>query len=157
MKLKDLLAEGRFDMEGPEPESVESEEGSNACAKCGEADVGEADELCDLCRDEDDEACPSCGRSPGDGYGDDCDDPAGCGHWKDWAREAAAEWKRDNKRDGGMDEGANFFDKYMAETLWIEDRRAKQLKAPVVAESIGKIRQKLVQETPANRIRIVRK
>lgn len=155
MKLKDLLAEGRFDMEHPNPQDEDE-----ACPY-GCDQFADDDSKCSAClskNDEDegpgDESCPGCGRTPGDGYGSDCNDPAGCGYWKEWAREAAAEWKRDNRRDGGMDEGANFFDKYMTETLWLEDRRAKQLKAPVVAESYGKIRQKRVQELPWNRIRI---
>lgn len=147
MKLKDLLAEGRFDMEGPEGVGV------GPCLGCDDPECE-----CHGVTDEgDDESCPGCGRMPGDGVGDECDDPMGCGHWKSWAREAAAEWKRDSKADGGMEEGVDFFDKYMAETLWIEDRRAKQLKAPVVAESIGKIRQRRVQESPANRIRMTGK
>jgi hypothetical protein len=31
----------------------------------------------------DDEACPGCGCEPGDGVTEDCDDPAGCGFWKE--------------------------------------------------------------------------
>lgn len=153
MKLKDLLEEGRFDMEHPESEGEcpygcdEFTDDDSKCSAC----LGKESE------DEDDESCPSCGRMPGDGFGETCSDPAGCGYWKDWAKEAAMEWKIDAKREGGLGEGADFFDKYMAETLWIEDRKARQLKAPVVAESIGKIRQKRVQDTPANRTRIVRK
>jgi len=134
MKLKDLLSEGRFDMEHPNPEDEEERE-----------------------EHEDDDSCPSCGRQPGEGYGDTCDDPGGCGYWKDWAREAAAEWKRDQRHEEGLGEGADFFDRYMKETLEIEDLKARQLKAPVVTESYGKIRQKRVQELPWNRIRMVRK
>lgn len=37
---------------------------------------------------DDPEACPGCGCKPGDGITDDCDDPGGCGYFKEW--EAAA-------------------------------------------------------------------
>ena len=133
MKLKELLDEGHFDTDHPKNKSDEGSDEDNG---------------------EDNESCPGCGRMPGEGYGEACEDPIGCGYWKDWAREAAAEWKHDNRRESDVDEGVDFFDKYMAETLWIEDRKARQFKAPVIAESIGKVRQKRVQETPANRIRI---
>lgn len=143
MKLKDLLAEGRFDMEGPECQGCEDP----ACAcHVGEpaADEGNV------------EACPSCGRGPGDGYGADCDDPQGCGYWKDWARDAVEELRGEMKRDGAMAEAkqGDYFDRYMEETLALEDRKAKQMKAPLLAEGYGKIRQKRVQELPWNRIRV---
>lgn len=137
MKLKELLAEG-FDDEA-------------ICYGCGREDGHDGPcldpEECDP------ETCPGCGRGPGDGYGEDCDHPEGCGYWKDWAREAVAELRGDMKRDGGMEE-STYFDDYMAETLHLEARRAKQLKAAPIEESIGKKRQKLVQELPQNRIKI---
>jgi hypothetical protein len=133
MKLKDLLSEGF----GP-------------CAGCDDEDC----ECHGSTEEEDDvEACPGCGRKPGDGYGADCDDPLGCGYWKDWAKEAMAELRRDMKANSGMNE-ATFFDRYMKETLQIEERRAKVNKAPVMEEGYGKVRQKRVQELPLNRIRI---
>lgn len=35
----------------------------------------------------DNEACPGCGCCPGDGITMGCDDPNGCGHWKEMERE----------------------------------------------------------------------
>lgn len=160
MKLKDLLAEGRFDMEGPD--SPDEAEHKAQCMSC-QAVIGMDSEFCEKCEqgiasqsDGDDDACPGCGRGPGDGYGADCNDPQGCGYWKDFAREAMEELRGEMQRDGAMGEAANsdFFDKYMEETIAREELKAKQLKAPVVAESYGKIRQKRVQELPQNRIRI---
>ena len=158
MKLKDLLAESRFDMEGPE--CAGCEDPSCACKDAAPdtetwgSDVGrEEDELGD---GPGEESCPGCGRGPGDGYGTDCEDPQGCGYWKDWAKDAVAELKRDMKADGAMDE-ATYFDRYMTETLAVEERRAKQLAAPVMVEGYGKIRQKRTQELPSNRTRIGRK
>lgn len=133
MKLKELLSEGL----GP-------------CAGCDDIDCE-----CHGSTDEGDpEACPGCGRKPGDGYGADCDDPQGCGYWKDWAKEAMAELRRDMKADGAVEEAATFFDRYMEETLQLEERRARVNKAPVMAEGYGKVRQKRVQELPLNRIRV---
>ena len=137
MKLKELLAEG--------PECTGCDDPSCECASAAGGD-----------EDMDTEACPGCGRKPGDGYGADCNDPAGCGYWKDWAREAMEELRGEMKRAGAMQEAkqSDYFDRYMEETLALEDRKAKQMKAPLIAESYGKVRQKRVQELPWNRIRV---
>lgn len=133
MKLKELLAEG--------PECTGCDDPLCGCNPADEADA---------------EACPSCGRRPGDGYGANCNDPMGCGYWKDWAREAMEELRGEMRRDGAMEESkqGDYFDRYMQETLALEERRAKQLKAPLISESYGKIRQKRVQELPWNRMRV---
>lgn len=34
------------------------------------------------------EACQGCGSLPGEGFGDDCEDEDGCGHWRQQALEA---------------------------------------------------------------------
>lgn len=36
----------------------------------------------------DDEACPGCGVKPGDGVNPKCDDPLGCGYWRDFKTDA---------------------------------------------------------------------
>lgn len=133
MKLKELLAEG--------PECTGCDDPLCGCNPADEADA---------------EACPGCGRKPGDGYGADCNDPTGCGYWKDWAREAMEELRGEMRRDGAMEESkqGDYFDRYMQETLALEERRAKQLNAPLISESYGKIRQKRVQELPWNRMRV---
>ncbi len=143
MKLKDLLSEGRFDMEGPES-------AGGPCPGCDDGDC----ECKAGAGAGGDESCPGCGRMPGDGYGTDCEDPMGCGYWKDWAREAVAELRHDMQKERGSVDEATFFDRYMQETLQLEERKARQNKAPLIAESIGKVRQKRVQELPHNRIRI---
>lgn len=35
--------------------------------------------------------CPGCGNGPGDGLNPNCNDPEGCGYW----RELYAEWERE--------------------------------------------------------------
>lgn len=147
MKLKDLLAEDRHDSKvAHDPDAAPDTETWGS-------DIGREEDEHDLDDGPGNEECPGCGRGPGDGYGSECDDPQGCGYWKDWAKDAVAELKRDMKADGAMDE-ATYFDRYMTETLAVEQRRARQLAAPVMAEGYGKIRQKRTQEHPANRIKI---
>lgn len=157
MKLKDLLSEGRFDMEHPADQGGDEGEGeAMLCAKCGMVPVDEQGTLCDGCTAED-ELCPTCGRGPGDGYGADCDDPQGCGYWKDFARDAMAELRADMKKENGKQhEGVEneMFGDWMGETLRLEETRRKQNARPVVEESYGHSIQKRFQELPQNRIRI---
>lgn len=158
MKLKDLLAEGLDEhAEDGDPESgvfVKSE-----CEKCGEP-TGPGEQLCKKCASGEDEACPGCGRMPGDGYGSDCDDPMGCGYWKDWAKQAVAELHHDMKKENGKQHEAvegDMFGDWMGETLRLEDLRRKQNAAPVVKESYGHLVQRRYQERPENRTRIGKK
>lgn len=91
----------------------EADEGSNECPECGgppgkhdrgcplhpdnvggeyepEREMDEASDLDDeddmdtLGDDVDSEACPGCGSKPGDGINAKCDDPMGCGYWKEF-------------------------------------------------------------------------
>lgn len=151
MKLKDLLAEGMDDA----PESgVREKEGE--CEGCG-AVCDIRSKLCDGCEMGGADSCPGCGRGPGDGYGADCDDPQGCGYWKDFAREAMAELRAEMKMDRGMDEGVNMFGDFMDKTLELEEQRRVNNARPVVQESYGHSIQRRFQELPQNRIRVVRK
>lgn len=83
----------------------DDDEGSNECPECGAPpgmehdrgcplhpnnDMDEADRLDDeedmdtLGDEVDSEACPGCGSKPGDGINAKCDDPMGCGYWKEF-------------------------------------------------------------------------
>jgi len=43
--------------------------------------------------EEDDDACPGCGFKPGDGANEECDDPEGCGFYKEQEQNVASEAK----------------------------------------------------------------
>lgn len=154
MKLKDLLAEGRFDMEGPEAEDKDNE--AKSLMQCSMRDAAPGEE-CDCNVAEHPDACPGCGRGPGDGYGADCEDPQGCGYWKDFAREAMAELRAEMKRERNVDEGVNMFGDFMDTTLSLEEQRRARNARPVVKESYGHSIQRRFQELPQNRIRVVKK
>lgn len=55
----------------------------------GRGDMDEADDDDDMdTLGDDDEACPGCGAKPGDGINPKCDDPMGCGFWKEFKASA---------------------------------------------------------------------
>ncbi len=53
-----------------------------------EADKDDEEDMDTLGDDVDSEACPGCGSKPGDGVNPKCDDPLGCGYWKEFKASA---------------------------------------------------------------------
>jgi hypothetical protein len=54
-----------------------------ACEGCGRP--LDAEGKCRKCEDDED-ACPGCGCRPGDGITPGCNDPMGCGYWKEYSK-----------------------------------------------------------------------
>jgi len=52
------------------------------------SDLDDEDDMDTLGDDVDSEACPGCGAKPGDGINPKCDDPLGCGYWKEFKASA---------------------------------------------------------------------
>jgi hypothetical protein len=66
------------------------------CPHAGAMDEADDDDL----DDSDLDACPGCGCLPGDGVSPECDDPLGCGYWREeHASHGAAEPKGRSMRD----------------------------------------------------------
>jgi len=144
------MVEGHTD-ECSHMSEADDDEGGNECPECGAPpgaehdrgcplhpsnDMDEADRLDDeedmdtLGDDVDAEVCPGCGSKSGDGVNPKCDDPLGCGYWKEFKASAEGPVGRSLRSmlgsvsepgDDGVRGGYGDREGFETDGMWIEN------------------------------------